>query len=73
MLLIFDENAGAPYRTEAGREEVRRTEVDVAGIARSVVDMMAVEAEARELRLSLTGADAPLEIESMAARSVRSW
>jgi two-component system, chemotaxis family, CheB/CheR fusion protein len=55
-------------RAEAGREEVHRAAVDVAGIARSVVEMMRLEAEARGLGLSLAGAGEPLMVDSDAGK-----
>jgi two-component system, chemotaxis family, CheB/CheR fusion protein len=46
-------------RVEAGREEVRREEADLAGIAREVVDIIRPTAEAKQLVLGVEGADEP--------------
>ncbi len=47
-------------RSEAGKEEPRLASVDVAAVARSVVEMLLPEAETRGLALRLGGAEAPL-------------
>jgi PAS domain S-box-containing protein len=49
-------------RTDAGKEQVRLAEVDVAEIARGVVMTLSAEAEARGLALRLAGADGRMTV-----------
>ncbi len=49
-------------RVEAGKERAELARVDVAEIARSVVDLLTDQARARGLRLTIAGADAPLVV-----------
>jgi signal transduction histidine kinase len=46
-------------RSEAGRAELHRSTIDLAAIAREVVDVLDVEAEAKGLRLRLEEANRP--------------
>ena len=51
-------------RSEAGKEDVRITDVDLAALARGVVDMLGHEAERLGLELHLHGADRALHVET---------
>jgi signal transduction histidine kinase len=46
-------------RSEAGRTRMNRTTVDLADVARTVVDVLAIEARSRQIEIRLQGADHP--------------
>ncbi len=55
-------------RAEADKVEVHREEVDVAALARGVVEMLRYEADAKRLALRVSGSDEPLVLRTDGAK-----